>query len=718
MNLKNLHDLANKAQKKYLNVDIGEVVLSDDFKTAFSKLIEKESRDSIKYNKYTAVINSANGLSTTFPNQWFFTASFFTEFLNELLKYKNHFSKIFTNQEERKEAARNTGTLSKETTGKINDYFEDKDDRDNFVKFLTDYDWWFGSKTIDRGDFYVSPILQLARVVNLNQAYIAEITKFISKESKLSELLITSLENSSTNDLVVSDSTIKNFVYKTLNFLNNQKDISILLAYEISNPSDNRFHSIRYKDKTLTSIFWVFDHVADNSELMMGNKLRAFKDYLLSKDDNYYYLSGEWTDDSSGRLDFQIFKEIFNGIYENKYSITKENGTYKLILLQSKSHSLNQILYGPPGTGKTYNTINHALAIINGKDVSDYTNAQKSNPSIREDDKNEFDQLVLDGRIQFVTFHQSYSYEEFVEGIKVKINDAGDVYYEVEDGVFKKLCKTAEDNNGQNYVLIIDEINRGNISKIFGELITLIEDSKRLGRPEELKVKLTYSGSDENEPLFGVPDNLYIIGTMNTADKSIALIDSALRRRFTFIEYTADPSYLSEDVEGINVRKLLEIMNDRIEYLLDRDHLLGHAYFIDVKSKNELCDVFRNKIIPLLEEYFYNDFEKIQKVLGDNKAWDKPENLHLIKSESKNRQKETFGAEIDGMEKQLFSINSDLTHRNYDDIPAGFFISIYEKNYEETAEVPAAESTDGEIEVPETESEAIESDDATDISDS
>ena len=164
-----------------------------------------------------------------------------------------------------------------------------------------------------------------------------------------------------------------------------------------------------------------------------------------------------------------------------------------------------------------------------------------------------------------------------------------------------------------NYILIIDEINRGNISKIFGELITLIETSKRIGDDEEIKVKLPYSGDD-----FGVPKNLYIIGTMNTADRSIAPIDTALRRRFVFEEMAPNSSLLSENIENVNLQSLLEAINTRIEHLYDRDHTIGHAYLIDVKTLNDLKFAFKNKIIPLLAEYFYEDWENIDLVLNQN----------------------------------------------------------------------------------------------------
>ncbi len=435
---------------------------------------------------------------------------------------------------------------------------------------------------------------------------------------------------------------------------------------------------------------------------------------------------------------------------------------------------LNQILYGPPGTGKTHNAVNHALSIVKGSDLVGMT---------RKQIKDEFDALISEGQIQFVTFHQSYSYEEFVEGIKPSVN-GGNVEYDIEDGIFKKLCLKAtekksyknfdeiykdfiddvteagnnlelkslkqgkpftvkinsngscvaipktttatemtvtkkvirnfiengivddwktyttaiadyivktyklqteeEDNTNKNFVLIIDEINRGNISKIFGELITLIEDSKRIGASEELRTKLTYSGADGDD-MFGVPSNVYIVGTMNSADRSIALIDTALRRRFTFFEYTADSTLLSEDVEGINLQDLVQMMNSRIEFLLDKDHLLGHAYFINVVTKNDLCSAFRNKVIPLLEEYFYGDYEKIQLVLGDNKEFGKTAGNRIVIAKSTSEQRKMFGKEVDGFEEKiLYTINEKIVNEDYDSITAEFFTSIYIKNIAES----------------------------------
>ncbi|EGH2030150.1 McrB family protein [Campylobacter jejuni] len=459
------------------------------------------------------------------------------------------------------------------------------------------------------------------------------------------------------------------------------------------------------------------------------------------------------------------YKAFLIDYYEQDIFITErvqsEESNMKII-------PLNQILYGSPGTGKTYHTIDKALEIISKEEK-----IQIPSEDDRINRKKIFDEYVKNGQIVFTTFHQSYGYEEFVEGIKPIIDNdenSQEVKYDVKDGIFKELCdkslknyilsmqneneidldklifefanyinqdflnkgnefplenkvsikkillnfkdeyrsfslggsikspqsltidiikrdylnfknkkilsfkdikpkydsqsdyhgnaiyyfmfynKLKEFENIQNekfkikkeilksYIIIIDEINRGNVSKIFGELITLIEPSKRIGEKEELKVTLPYSGKE-----FGVPKNVYIIGTMNTADRSITSLDTALRRRFEFIEMMPDVSKLSMDCEGINLQELLKAINTRIEYLLDREKTIGHAFFISVENLEDLKKVFKNKIIPLLQEYFYNDYALINAVLNhngmikedkkDDKYLQKIKNLDSVNSE-------------------------------------------------------------------------------------
>ncbi len=249
-------------------------------------------------------------------------------------------------------------------------------------------------------------------------------------------------------------------------------------------------------------------------------------------------------------------------------------------LLQMAERTKNILLYGPPGTGKTWLVTQFARA---------FTDADK---------------------VEMVTFHQSFAYEEFVEGVKPVIHE-GQVSYAVVDGVFKRACRTAEKNPDGEYLIIIDEINRANIAKVLGELITLIEDDKRLTRDNAIEVTLPYSGER-----FGVPPNLTILGTMNTADRSIALLDLALRRRFTFVEMPPKPELLSEDVAGVNLRAVLTQINERVALLLDPDHRIGHSYLMAVQNADDLQFAWYRRIVPLLQEYFYHDGERLQAVVG------------------------------------------------------------------------------------------------------
>ena len=414
----------------------------------------------------------------------------------------------------------------------------------------------------------------------------------------------------------------------------------------------------------------------------------------------------------------QLFVMVRKGYLDNKQKKQQAKESLEDVMTQQP---LNRILFGAAGTGKTYNTITHALAILEGRDLIEIEKLEKQLDG-RTNLKGLFDKYKNEGRIKFVTFHQSFSYEDFVEGIRAETDDNGQLSYDVKAGVFKEICEDAQieidtkQNNvsapieasinnaidklisqakteemifhtkrgaeikvssnsagtlfaltsrGSNitlsirhirnylktqsdiivdqksyewaianslrsevqysdtnekvkpYVLIIDEINRGNISRIFGELITLIEDSKRQGAEEELSVILPYSKKE-----FSVPSNVYIIGTMNSSDRSLTGLDIALRRRFTFIEMPPKPELLSDiEVEGLNIAELLKVINQRIEVLLDRDHCIGHANFMSLnkdRTREHLAAIFKQKIIPQLQEYFFDDWSKINMVLNAN----------------------------------------------------------------------------------------------------
>lgn len=501
-----------------------------------------------------------------------------------------------------------------------------------------------------------------------------------------------------------------------------------------------RFDNSRNEFKHVRSVNWIIDREWNYLADRITNYQTLFRPDTFSPTLPYKEILSLIALDNPDLIPTLKLHKLY---YQEKGQIVK------IVKENQMQHSLNQILYGPPGTGKTYHTINKALAIVENKADGDL--ALESRESLKE----RYQAYAANGQIVFTTFHQSMSYEDFVEGIKPEIEEDEEgsrtVVYEVKDGVFKSLCRQAvkpyydentsnefygfEDawnelvaeanrhlENGEklvlkiqtpnlglkinaitekgnlllkpiysedakeytvshsraeklqfafpnlssvknidkefraviggsnstaywaviNYVnqkindhkvsksmkqettrphvLIIDEINRGNVSAIFGELITLIEESKRAGASEALELTLPYS-----KEKFSVPTNLYIIGTMNTADRSVEALDTALRRRFAFKEMMPQPFKITVDgalaanagiLDGIDLAAVLTKINDRIAILLDVDHQIGHSYLINVVDRLGLANAFNNCIMPLLKEYFYHDDEKIAWVLG------------------------------------------------------------------------------------------------------
>lgn len=556
--------------------------------------------------------------------------------------------------------------------------------------------------------------------------------------------------------------------------------------------NQNKGDNMSLKEKFIKYVYDVV-YKSNQSYLQYGKKIENLDNVILNLTNKQIYeiqnseeLSSllfqlkkisEWQDynhKNGNRIPYAILNTHYRKFIQN--NIVKDNSMkQEANFAQEKIYQpLNQILYGPPGTGKTYNTVLKAMSIIDNTDYKDVSEEQYSTLKTR------FDELKQAGQIEFITFHQSYSYEEFVEGIKPYIPewdalDNVDVKYIGENGIFKRICKKAETpiiknvdsnlelnenpkiwkvslmktgendirkdcmennririgfdkygetindetifddggsrvlsafidkmeigdivlscysektidaigvvtseykwnndfpqykryrevkwlakglnhnileiNNGTKftlgtvyqlnnmslkdvldivdeqeqvtsykdndkpYILIIDEINRGDVSKIFGELITLIEEDKRIGNKYQMKTTLPYSKES-----FGVPNNLYIIGTMNTADRSIALLDTALRRRFDFEEIMPGPELLGgKVVEGINLQTLLTRINERITNKYDRDHQIGHSYLMGVNTKEQLERAYKNRILPLLNEYFYNESKTVAEILN------------------------------------------------------------------------------------------------------
>lgn len=271
--------------------------------------------------------------------------------------------------------------------------------------------------------------------------------------------------------------------------------------------------------------------------------------------------------------------------------------------IEEKKYPLNFIVYGAPGTGKTYSTAEYALAIIENRNVDTGRKTIEERKQIMD----KYNNYIKNGQIVFTTFHQSYGYEEFIQGLRPD-TESEHLSFKTVDGIFKKIADIALlDQEHKKYVIIIDEINRANISKVFGELITLIEEDKRWGEVDQTCATL------QSGDIFAVPNNLYVIGTMNSADKSISLIDAALRRRFAFVEEYPNADLIDDPSLKAVFNKLNNILADSFE---SSDLLIGHSYFMN-KTEGDLCAILNGNVIPLLYEYFYDNKKKVKSTLND-----------------------------------------------------------------------------------------------------
>ena len=454
-------------------------------------------------------------------------------------------------------------------------------------------------------------------------------TNFKATKDQYDEIVKVINSTNFSSDYLISELEIRKFAIEVFKYLVKRYGETFLQKVAVSKISlhskNEKYNSYSIPDFFTQGVLGAFKSERNKVNIKdKSGRTRFSLENLNLLGEKFIYLSTEWAGTGNSNLRFDQLVKFIESYSSNELTASSNNGKGPYRLIKRKSIPLNQILYGPPGTGKTYNVINEALAIIENKD-SDKDYITKTDDE-RKIITTRFNKLKTEGRISFITFHQSYSYEDFVLGIMPDLDSSASsgLKFIRKEGVFYRIVQKAKIDSENKYVLVIDEINRANISRVFGELITLIEDDKRINQINELKVQLpnekiekNSKGEDEIKE-FGVPSNLYILGTMNTADKSIAALDIALRRRFVFKPYYPDVT----KIEDNNLASLMKKLNDLIEddsngsnkFYKGADFTIGHSYFMK-KNINDKADIFNNKVIPLLMEYYMNNISLVKDLL-------------------------------------------------------------------------------------------------------
>ena len=623
--LLNLNEFKKQLTEQISNLDLSDYELPAEFKYLFNGFGDYKIEE---YYKHTIKVSSRKSICYI-PNQWIFIAAICSQYCIELKKYKQKLKELGITDDDFEACHPSSSDKSVPEDHRTAEYLSNKakvllesytgDDKEMLVSFLWDYDSWGGGKNIKRdNDFTVSPCLNVANSINASSSLIGDMSKAIGDNPSLYNAIMHSVE---------METVLRSYSNKQVELLRESRAATFFKEMmKITLSKDDNLSELEKQNKYRTTDFSLF-----------------INDYLIGRDKNHLpsrstdYLSEvAW---SYGGKEYVLYVEltqedleqkffpVYNDAYKGRLWIEKEETSGDYVLYEFNKTALKAaldykvltpvILYGPPGTGKT------------NKMQEEYINK-------------------IDEDSCFVTtFHQSFSYEEFVEGLKPVLiendEEVGDVKYKVVDGIFKQACERAVNLAGyaslddcikdtfdnrkdkiekaieeHKYVLLcIDEINRGNVAAIFGDLISLIETSKRLGADHEMTAMLPYS-----KEAFGVPKNLLVVGTMNTADRSIQLLDSALRRRFKFEELGPDYSVFGNSEVQKVAKAILENMNAKIRCLLNKDNQIGHSYFMYAESYDDIYDALKDRIIPLLEEYFYNDVDKIRFVLSDSDKGD------------------------------------------------------------------------------------------------
>lgn len=649
--LEDLNKLALEAKQKSDDYGKTEFVFSDRFKLKFKELLPDYN---IKFHDYTSVVTTSTNLLIIVPNQWFVIASFFNSYISALKTYKNKVIELGINKEIIKEIRENEA-IDFNTEAIVTTEFNDIVDIERFKRFLTDYDWWFGSKTIDRGDYFVSSVLNLAGVINNSQSYIADLAYMLSERQELAEILTMDYDSYANNSIneaikpisaIIEHKVLRKIIFESFKFI--LKEFGEENVLEGSEIKETKIEDRTYKGLSLNDYFGFetvlgFFEEEQNIENLKSSGTPRFIDEKIEVLGNpNTYFTTQWNGVDNGRgLSLENFNRLLSVVSTNKLEIIKQDDIYKLIEKSSAgkisplTKPENIIYYGSPGTGKSHKVD----TIIKNLETKYY---------------------------ERVTFHPEFDNASFIGGYKpisVK-EDNGDenIKYQFVPQAFTNIYKRAWQDLDNQYYLVIEEINRGNCAEIFGEIFQLLDRTSNytVSPSKELKEHLENNAfKDENhegiKDGLKLPPNLSILATMNTSDQSLFPMDSAFKRRWDWeyipICYTSiddfdkknDSSDFEIDIEDgnkyswIDFIKAVNLNHINNNPSLGMDKCIGN-YFVKPDTANTISlKPFINKVIFYLWNDVFKDEEN--KVFEENTSY---EDFFPIKTKGKEKIKELF----------------------------------------------------------------------------
>jgi DNA polymerase III delta prime subunit len=566
MNLSNLNEIAVKAKEAFNKYHKEEILLSSEFKSEFSNLLKSNSNDLIRYSTYTSVIETSTGLTITFPNQWFYIASYFVPFVKQLRTYKEGYNYIFQGIADSKEIIKQikeTKVIPFHMVSKINNHYTDELDSLNFQKFLSDYDWWFGSKTIDRSDYYVSPILNLAAVVNVSQSYIADLAYLLSENDNL----ISALKNSSVksdlspkilSELIKEDNSIRDFALYVFKYFygSNWKKLIDKCERKPSKINNKNFQS--YDFEMFKRLFSSFDELQNKDGLTSANTQRYFEEPILILDSKYYYFTTQWNGGDEYDLSFKNLKNYFEEHFPSfqlmkagkKYILTKNNEysegkfDYNLFVKDIKEVGL---IFSPQLIQRFIASLcTKPFVICSGLSGSGKTKlaqafAQWICYKEAEGEKNEQYCIVPVGA--------DWTNREPLLGYPNALQESN--YIKPENGVLD-LINRARLNETKPYFLILDEMNLSHVERYFADFLSTMESGDAIP---------LHTIEDEENGIpkqINLPKNLFIIGTVNIDETTYMFSPKVLDRANT-IEFRLTEKDLKEFIAS-NVKLDMDLL--------------------------------------------------------------------------------------------------------------------------------------------------------------